>query len=648
MLRYDVYEVFLNCDLHSLRLHKSLFRDNIRIWSFNVKLVLTIVGILSMICNVGIPITLNAAESETHTYIEDTSPFANPERGFYIEGRTQEQPPDDPDLWPGIDKWNVKYKRDTEFIRVVRQYYHLDLYKSQDIPQSYLDIMEDDLNFVREQGMKIIPRFTYSWDRASIPSGGLNDTNKEWTLRHIDTVMPVLAQHADIIAFVEMGFVGLWGEWWGSDNGWTTDPADYGACSSVQHYVDVFPNRQSDREEIINRVLEILPDNLKITLRYPRDKRATFRDNATGTDCLPLTASEAHTALRKARVGFHNDSVFKGDEDEQNTFFYCDDNNADFVQSQIDWQHQDALFVPQGGETPCPYDPVYGNCNNAMLRLAERRFDVLNGSWCPETIEAWKEGGCYDEIAAKLGYRIRLISAMITPTIVKPGSNFHLQIELINDGYGKIYNKRDFEVVLKHKASGTEHFIPVTDHDPRFWLPGEIQNMEIICGIPVAGVSEGDYDVFLFLPDPSHDLRSAHIVNQYGNPNIPYWSPYAIRLANQDVWEESTGYNDLLMDITVSNEYGNQNRATGQIMLKNWPNPFNVSTRLTYTVPNNNSVVLKIYDTIGREVQTLVKGYISSGEHSVNFNAATLPNGLYIANLQTGDKIKTRKMLLIR
>ena len=265
-----------------------------------------------------------------------------------------------------------------------------------------------------------------------------------------------------------------------------------------------------------------------------------------------------------------------------------------------------------------------------------------------ETIEAWKEGGCYDEIAAKLGYRIRLISAMITPTIVKPGSNFHLQIELINDGYGKIYNKRDFEVVLKHKASGTEHFIPVTDHDPRFWLPGEIQNMEITCGIPVAGVSEGDYDVFLFLPDPSHDLRSAHIVNQYGNPNIPYWSPYAIRLANQDVWEESTGYNDLLMDITVSKEDGNQNKATGKIMLKNWPNPFNVSTRLTYTVPNNNSVVLKIYDTIGREVQTLVKGYISSGEHSVNFNAATLPNGLYIANLQTGDKIKTRKMLLIR
>jgi hypothetical protein len=281
-----------------------------------------------MLYIVSIPVTVKAGEEITRTYTEDNSAFGNPERGFYLQGRTQEQPPDNPNLWPGIDKWSVKHKRDTEFIRVVRQYYHLDLYKTQDIPRSYLDIMEDDLNFIREQGMKIIPRFTYSWDQASIPPGEPNDTDKQWTLKHIETVMPVLAGHADIIAFVEMGFVGLWGEWWGSDNGWTTDPWDYGACSSVQNYVDVFPGRQGDREEIVNRVLDLLPDHLKLTLRYPRDKRAMFRDNASGTDCLPLTAAQAHTPLRKARVGFHNDSVFRGDEDEQNTFFYCGTNNT--------------------------------------------------------------------------------------------------------------------------------------------------------------------------------------------------------------------------------------------------------------------------------------------------------------------------------
>jgi hypothetical protein len=619
--------------------------------NFRLVMPLLSLSLLLMLYIVSIPVTVKAGEEITRTYTEDNSAFGNPERGFYLQGRTQEQPPDNPNLWPGIDKWSVKHKRDTEFIRVVRQYYHLDLYKTQDIPRSYLDIMEDDLNFIREQGMKIIPRFTYSWDQASIPPGEPNDTNKEWTLKHIETVMPVLAAHADIIAFVEMGFVGLWGEWWGSDNGWTTDPWDYGACSSVQNYVDVFPGRQGDREEIVNRVLDLLPEHLKLTLRYPRDKRAMFRDNASGTDCLPLTAAQAHTPLRKARVGFHNDSVFRGDEDEQNTFFYCGTNNTAFVQSQIDWQHQDALFVPQGGETGCPYEAQYGNCGNAMMRLAERRFDVLNRGWCPQTLQAWKNGGCYDEIAAKLGYRIRLISATLTQTTVKPGSTFHLQIELVNDGYGKIYNKRDFEVVLKHQPTGDEYFFPVTDHDPRFWLPGDTRNIEILGDIPATGMLEGDYDVFLFLPDPHPNLRNARAVNQFGDPTIPYWSPYAIRLANQDLWDESTGYNDLLMDLTISNSprgNGTPSGLEGAMMLKNSPNPFTASTKLSYFLPNNNSVTLKIYDIIGREMQTLVNGYRSSGEYFTNFNASALPNGIYIAKLQAGDKIKTHKMLLMK
>lgn len=485
----------------------------------------------------------------TVVYEEDRSPFANPERGFYLQGRTQEQPPDNPDPWPGINKWGVRYKRDTEYVRVVRQYYHLDLYKEQDIPSSYLDILEDDLHFIREQGMKIIPRFTYSWNRASIPEGELNDTTKEWTLRHIDTVMPVLAKHADVIAFVEMGFVGLWGEFWGSDSAWTTDRSDYGSCSTVQHYVDVAPERQTDRETIIDRVLDTLPDGVKIALRYPRDKMAMFRDNVSGTDSLPLTVAEAHTASPKARVGFHNDSTFTGGEHEQNTFFQCDVDSATFVQSQIDWLHRDARFVPQGGETGCPYDAVYGNCTTATQRLAERRFDVLNRSYCPETLQAWRDGGCYEEIASKLGYRIRLLKATIADVMIKRGGLFDLRIRLVNVGYGKIYNARDFEIVLRHQSTGAEYFQPVAGHDPRFWLPGETQYIRIIAG--TSHLPPGDYDVFVFLPDPDPGLRNARVPNRFGDASTAYWSPYAIRLANRDVWDEDTGYNDLLMDITI-------------------------------------------------------------------------------------------------
>lgn len=490
-------------------------------------------------------------QPKTVTYTEDLTPFGNPERGFYLQGRTQEQPPDQ---WPGVDEWSVKHKRDTENVRVVRQYFHLDLYKQQDIPKSYLDILQNDLNFIREQGMKIVPRFAYSWDRASIPPGELNDTTKEWTLKHIDTVMPVIAKHKDVVAFVEMGFVGLWGEFWGSDSGWTTDRWDYGDCSDIQHYVDVAPDRQANRELIINRVLELLPPEIKLALRYPRIKRAMFRDIQTGTGCPALTEQEAHTGLPKARVGFHNDSVFTGGHDEQNTFFSCNSDTAGFVQKQIDWQNQDALYVPQGGETGCPYEPEFGNCSTAKSRLAERRFDMLNRRYCDQTLQAWKDGGCHDEIAAKLGYRLRLISATLIDTEIKPGGIFGLKIELVNDGYGKIYNRRDVEIVLKNQTTGSLYFLKAKYQDPRFWLPGESQSIEIIGGIPRTGIQEGNYDIYLFLPDPDPDLRNAKAINQHGDPKIPYWSSYAIRLANQNVWDESSGYNDLLMDLTVSSQ----------------------------------------------------------------------------------------------
>lgn len=63
---------------------------------------------------------------------------------------------------------------------------------------------------------------------------------------------------------------------------------------------------------------------------------------------------------------------------------------------------------------------------------------------------------------------------------------------------------------------------------------------------------DGDYDIFLFLPDPDPALRNATAMNEFGNLTISYWSPYAIRLANQGVWDETTGYNDLLIDLTIS------------------------------------------------------------------------------------------------
>jgi hypothetical protein len=145
-----------------------------------------------------------------------------------------------------------------------------------------------------------------------------------------------------------------------------------------------------------------------------------------------------------------------------------------------------------------------------------------------------------------------LISATLPASAVRPGGSFELSLELVNDGYGKIYNGRDFEIVARNQATGAALFLQAEGNDPRLWLPGEVKTAHIVGGIPGTGMPEGTYDLLAFLPDPAPNLRNARVANRHGDPAVERWSTYAIRLANRSVWEEGTGYNDLGLDLTVT------------------------------------------------------------------------------------------------
>ncbi len=81
---------------------------------------------------------------------------------------------------------------------------------------------------------------------------------------------------------------------------------------------------------------------------------------------------------------------------------------------------------------------------------------------------------------------------------------------------------------------------------------------------------------------------------------------------------------------------------------QNYPNPFNPSTVISYQLPTNELVVLKVFDVLGREVETLVNQRQTAGNHSVRFNAANLPSGVYFYRLQAGTYRDTKKLLLLK
>ena len=80
----------------------------------------------------------------------------------------------------------------------------------------------------------------------------------------------------------------------------------------------------------------------------------------------------------------------------------------------------------------------------------------------------------------------------------------------------------------------------------------------------------------------------------------------------------------------------------------NYPNPFNPSTMINYSLSQGSKVDLRVYDVTGREVSILTNDYQSSGSHSASLSAQDLPAGVYIYRMTTERGVQSRKMLLVK
>jgi hypothetical protein len=83
-------------------------------------------------------------------------------------------------------------------------------------------------------------------------------------------------------------------------------------------------------------------------------------------------------------------------------------------------------------------------------------------------------------------------------------------------------------------------------------------------------------------------------------------------------------------------------------LAQNYPNPFNAITKIRYCLPEAGFVELKLYDTLGREIKTLINQHVSSGEHVYYFNAGDLSSGVYFYKIKSGDFTRVQKMLLLK
>lgn len=107
-------------------------------------------------------------------------------------------------------------------------------------------------------------------------------------------------------------------------------------------------------------------------------------------------------------------------------------------------------------------------------------------------------------------------------------------------------------------------------------------------------------------------------------------------------WAPAIGYGSIVgveSEITIPDEY---------VLYQSYPNPFNPSTTIKYSVPNSEVVSLKVYDILGRQVAVLLDEYQTAGTYSIDFNASRFASGIYFYQLHSGSYVETKKMILMK
>ena len=97
-----------------------------------------------------------------------------------------------------------------------------------------------------------------------------------------------------------------------------------------------------------------------------------------------------------------------------------------------------------------------------------------------------------------------------------------------------------------------------------------------------------------------------------------------------------------------SNVESEENIINGFNLFQNYPNPFNPVTTITWQAPESGWQTIKIYNSLGEEIETLVDEYKPAGMHKVQFTNNNLPSGVYFYQLRAGEFVQTKKMILMK
>ena len=452
----------------------------------------------------------------------------NPERGFYKYSATYAS------NYIFLDVTDLSNQYNNQNSTLLFRHFVLDDFVNAPISSTFLSNMQQDFDAIRTTGLKCIPRFVYTLE-ANVGNCGswicppYGDASKAQILEHIGQLEVVLEANKDVIATIQMGFIGTWGEQYYTDH--------FGDASQPP-YILTSTNWQ-DRNDVLGALLDAVPSERMVQVRYPQAKQRFIYGVDAPTTSAPLQSGEAYNGSDKARIGFHNDCFLASDDDFGTFTDYGPPVSQSDTTNLKPYKENDSKYVVVGGETCFVNNPddncaIPGGGGRADLELKRFHYSYLNADYNLDVNNDWN-GVCMDDIKKSLGYRLVMLSGTFSNE-AQPGQSITVNISLKNEGYAAPYNERGLELVLRSLSTEKLYFAPL-NADPRDWHPGEIYTInETLCLPP--SLPHDNYELLLNLPDPMPSLFNRH--------------KYAIQMANEFVWEFNTGYNRLGHNLIVT------------------------------------------------------------------------------------------------
>ncbi|ADR35849.1 putative secreted protein [Oceanithermus profundus DSM 14977] len=319
-----------------------------------------------------------------------------------------------------------------------------------DLTEGELATLQHGFDLVRTSGFKLILRFRYS-----------ENGDADWgrIQRHLEQLLPIVRRNADVIAVMQAGFLGRWGEW----HCWeATEVCHEGAA---------------EKAYVLERLLDALAGtDVPVAVRYPADKARYLGDvDFSGDGDAPPPpdpvsgfADELPAARRKrARIAHLND-CFLSSANDVGTY---PNHPPERIAEWRGFTYAENAFLVFGGET-CEAedrdDPARARGARALAELERAHLDYLNADYHPGMLDRWRQDRIYDEVAARMGYRLVVEEAAWTAPAAGEGWKFRMSVR--NDGFSRLKRRYDVALVLRQGDRTVERPL---GFDLRRVAPGE-------------------------------------------------------------------------------------------------------------------------------------------------------------------------------